>query len=321
MAQATATTDIKLVILDVDNTLLDTNHELSDRNKQAVEQAVATGVRVILATGKTYGSCKAIMEALNIDDACIFTQGLTIHNADGTMRHQQTLAPEVARRVITFAEDRGFAVIAYSQGRILARRANPLTDELATKWKEVQAEYVGPLQNVIGNMPINKLIVMSGDAEHRLKSLRWQLSAQLNGSANLISGGVGNMLEIVPPNTSKGKALKTLLKEMNIKPDQVMAIGDAENDLEMIQLAGIGVAVGNAQQVLKDAADEVTSTNDENGVAIAIEKYVLGKQTPDIPATTAPSIEEKPSDEVTKPKPEDDVPPTEKVAGQDDKTN
>ncbi len=312
------TTDIKLVVLDVDNTLLNDDHELSERNIDVIKQVLEKGIRVILATGKAYGSCKGIIEQLGIKDPCIFTQGLTIHEPDGTVKHQKTLDPEVARQVITFAEDRGFALVMYSQGRLLSRRANPHVDALHTKWKEVKPEYVGPLQNVLNKQPVNKLIAVSETSGKHLKALRWQLNAQLNGNATLMSGGVGNMLEVMPPNASKGKALKMLLREMDIKPEQVLAIGDAENDLEMIQVAGIGIAVENAQQALKDASDDITASNHEDGVARALEKYVLGKHTPQQPDTTPPAdAADQPdatTDRVDTPKPEGDVPPTSAAA-------
>ena len=311
MTDQPVTTDIKLIVLDVDNTLLNDDHELSERNEQVIKQAMAQGIRVILATGKAYGSCKDIIEQLGIKDPCIFTQGLTINEPDGTIKHQKTLSPDIARQVITFAEDRGFALVMYSQGRILARQPNPQVDALHTKWKELKADYVGPLQNVLNTQPVNKLIAVSDDNGRRLKALRWQLNAQLNGTATLMSGGVGNMLEIMPPNASKGKALKMLLREMGIRAEHVLAIGDAENDLEMIQVVGIGVAVGNAQQALKDVADDITATNDEDGVAQMIEKYIFGKHAPDKPDT--PPKNSKPDDNADTtdaPTPEDNVPPT-----------
>jgi hydroxymethylpyrimidine pyrophosphatase-like HAD family hydrolase len=98
---------------------------------------------------------------------------------------------------------------------------------------------------------------------------------QLNGSSRLMQAGVASMMEVMPHGASKGTALKMLLNEMNLTPDKVMALGDGENDIEMIQLAGIGIAVENAAQKVKDAANHVVATNDEDGVADAIERFVL----------------------------------------------
>jgi Cof subfamily protein (haloacid dehalogenase superfamily) len=284
--------DIQLIVIDVDHTLLNNKSELSARNKDAIRAAMDKGVDVMLATGKNYGACKEIISNLGLTLPGIFTQGLAIHDANGALRHQQTLDDDIARKVITFAEDRGYAVVGYAQGRILARARNPYVDELHTRWHEVAPEYVGPLQNQLGSIQFNKLLMMSAKDERKIKALRWQLGTQLNGSARLLSGGISHMLEVLPTGASKGNALRALLKERKIDPKRVLAIGDAENDLEMIQLAGIGVAVANAQQVLKDAADDITETNENDGVAAVIEKYVIG--TPAEPETPAIKTPESP---------------------------
>lgn len=321
--------DIKLIVIDVDNTLLNSSHELSERNERAIKTALAKGVRVMLATGKTHAACGWIIERLGIREPGIYSQGLAIQEPDGTIRHQQTLDPEIARKVITFAEDRGYAVIAYAQDRLLARSKTPYVEEIHTKWKETNVEYVGPLQNMLSGTPINKLVALSAYDERKIKALRWQLDSQLDGTARLMSGGVPHMLEIIPLGGSKGTALKSLLRELSIHAKNVMAIGDAENDLEMIMVAGVGIAVANAQPALKEAADEITASNDDDGVAKVIERYVLSDMppaaSPEPPANdasinaTPPATEDAPPpepevEEPALPKPEDAVPP----AGGDD---
>lgn len=289
---------IKLVVVDVDKTLLNNKSELSERNEKAIKAALAKGVKVMLATGKGYGSCRDLIQQLGLDMPGIFTQGLTIYAPNGTLRHEKTLDVNVARRVITFAEDRGYAIVGYAQGRLLARNSNPYIDELHTKWKDVKPEYVGPLQNILDRVSLNKLVAISSGDARKIKALRWQLNAQLNGSARLMMAGVDHHLEILPPGASKGNALKALLKELKIDPGEVIAIGDGENDIEMIELVGIGVAVGNASQELKDVANEITLTNEEHGVAKIIEKYIIGEPKKETPvevttdaASTAPKAE------------------------------
>ncbi len=296
--------DIKLIVVDVDHTLLNNESKLSERNKAAILAALEKGVDVMLATGKNFGACKDLISELGLKSPGIFTQGLAIHDANGSLRHQQTLDDDIARRVITFAEDRGYAVVGYAQGRILARTRNPYVEELNTRWHEVEPEYIGPLQNQLGVIQFNKLVLMSAKDERKIKALRWQLGTQLNGSARLLSGGVPHMLEVLPTGASKGNALRALLKERKIDPKQVLAIGDAENDVEMIQLAGIGVAVANAEQVLKDAADEVTVTNDADAVAVTIEKYVIGKPSePEAAASVDTPASPMEANAATAPKP------------------
>lgn len=265
--------DIQAVIIDLDGTLLLTNHELGQRNVDAVKKVVAAGVKVIIATGKSRGAAKPVIDALGLDTPGVFVQGLFVANADGTPRHQQTIEAAIARRVITYITQNGFKLLIYSGNRLLIQSED---DELMqiTKYGEPEPEIVGSMVNVLHNTPIHKIIAFG--ATKRLTALRWQLSQQTDGEVTMTTSAVLNTLEILPKGASKGRSVRKLLADMNIDPQNVMAIGDGENDIDMIKLAGLGVAVGNADERLKEVADEVVGTNDEYGVAEALERFVLG---------------------------------------------
>jgi len=275
MTQAINNQPIKLIAIDLDGTLLNSQHQISERTEKALNAATAQGVQVVLATGKTFTSGVHIVEKLKLNSPSIFMQGTISYNSDGSLRHQVTLDPQVARQVITFAEDRGYMIAVYSGKRILVRKLHPRIEGLTTLYHEPLPEAVGSLQNVLDSLPVNKLLAVKPGDARAIAALRWQLKMQINGGARLMSAGIPDMLEILPTGASKGAALKTLLKDLGVPSAQVMAIGDAENDLEMIQLAGIGIAVGNASQAVKDAADVVVASNDADGVAEAVERYVL----------------------------------------------
>lgn len=291
--------DIKLIAVDVDGTLLNNKSELSARNETALRKAIAQGVQIVLATGKTRNSTLRFIEKLSLDAPGIYLQGLTIYEGDGTVKWQQSLNPSLARQVITFAEDRGFVVIAYNGMRIMVRTLTEGIKDMMVKYHEAVPDAVGSLQNMLNDTPINKLMIVG--EPHAIKSLRWNLNLQVGSGGRVIQAGLPEMLEVLPPNCSKGAALRILLKDLHVSPDNVLAIGDAENDIEMIQLAGIGVAMGHAAQPVKDAADSVVGSNDEDGVAQAIERFVLPPETPapSTPATdTTPngiSVEAKPT--------------------------
>ena len=264
---------IKLVAIDLDNTLLNSNHAVSERNERAIKQAMEEDIQVVLATGKTRASAGDIIQRLGLTTPGIYLQGLAIYYPDGEIRHEKKLDTSVARKVITFAEDRGFDVALYNGSRILVR-----TDEsplrVLAEYGEPEPEAVGPLQNMLDEVSINKLIIIRRGEPRKIKALRWQLNMQLDG-AGKITQAIRDMIEIVPSGTSKGGALKTLLRELGIAPENVLAIGDAENDIEMLELVGIGVAVGNASDPLKAVADHVVADNDSDGVAEALERFVL----------------------------------------------
>lgn len=269
---------IKLIVIDLDGTLLNSQHQLSDKTAEAIQKAQAQGIQIMLATGKTRHSGEAIIKRFNLMTHGIYLQGASVHLHDGSIHSNTTLNPELARRIITFAEDRGFDVAAYSGQRILARAVTPAAAELHNLYHEPMPEAVGALQNILGSTPINKLLLIKPNDPRRIRALRWQLSMQIDPKQARMTQALPDMLEILPPNISKGAALRPLLKELGIRPEEVMAVGDAENDLEMIQLVGIGVAMGNAIDTLKGAADYVVASNDEDGVAEAIERFALKKE-------------------------------------------
>ncbi len=286
-------TDIKLIVVDIDGTLFNSNHEISPRTETALKAAIEKGVQIVLATGKTIASSRELVKRLNLNTHGIYSQGTAIHHADGSVHSQQTLSPDIARQIITFAEDRGFTVALYSGTRVLMRKLNG-EEKILTVHHEPTPEAVGALQNVLDEFPVNKIIIFNKTEGQTLASLRWQLNAQVNGAVDMV---MVLQLEILPAGASKGAALKTLLKDLKIPSEQVMAIGDGDNDVEMIQLAGIGVAVGNATPRLKAVANHVVSGNDEDGVAEAIERFVLKIESQHVVVAVNPSpvAQEKPA--------------------------
>lgn len=278
------TSHIKLIALDLDGTLLNSQHQITDRARKAINAAQALGIRVLLATGKTFYSARQLVSELKLTTPSVFVQGTLIYNPDGTIRHQVTLPPDVMRRVIPFAESRGACVSAYSGETILLRQPDPRAD--LTRYHEPAPTVVGSLINAMNRYPINKLII-STDEPRQTKALLWQAQQMLGTSVALTMSAVQNQFEILPRDVSKGRAVVSVARELGIDLNHVMAIGDAENDRDMLELVGMGIAMGNAPESLKAVARHVTATNDEDGVAEALEKFVLPK--PAVVETPAPA--------------------------------
>jgi Cof subfamily protein (haloacid dehalogenase superfamily) len=237
---------------------------------------------VVLATGKTRTSVESIIKTLGLDTPGVFVQGMMICNADGTVRKQTTIEAGVARRVINYAESNGFEVIAYSGNRLLAKHSEEPFSAIA-KYGEPVPQAVGPLVNNLDGTQINKLVVLGGNVR-KLKALRWQLNQQIGMQVSFTTAAVLTSLEVLPKNGGKANGVRTLIKDLGVAPENIMAIGDGENDIEMLKLAGLGVAMGNAAAEVKAAADEVVSSNNADGVAEAIEKFVLPKPAPVVEA-------------------------------------
>ena len=284
--------DIKLIVIDLDGTLLNDEHKLSERNRDAIKKAAAQGVRVVLATGKTRTSAESVIKDLALDTPGVYLQGLMLCNSDGTIRKQTTMEKAPLRRVINYAESNGFEVLAYSGNRLIARHADAPFNEI-TKFGEPVPEAVGPLVNVLDTTPINKVVIIS-NSTRKLNALRWQLNQQVGAHITLTRSAVVSQLEVLPKNCSKANGVRLLLKDLGIALENVMAIGDAENDIEMLKMVGLGVAVGNAAEAVKAAAMEVVASNNNNGVAEALEKFILPKEEPK-PAPTPASTDTKPA--------------------------
>ncbi len=265
------TPEIRAIAVDLDGTLLNSDHLLTPRCEAALRAAMARGVRVIFATGKTATSGLALAHRLGLDTPGVYSQGLILANIDGTIRYQRTLDPEAARIVTTYAEEHGYPIVAYSGMRLLAECYNIQTDFMVVH-HEPLPELVGPLSAIVDHVPINKLNMHVDEQE--IAAVRAALTARVGERATLVQS-LPVQLETLPPGASKGDGLRRLLADLNLDPRHVLAIGDGENDLEMLRLAGIGVAMGNAPASVRAVADYVTASNDEDGVALAIERFVL----------------------------------------------
>lgn len=289
--------DIKLIVIDLDGTLLNTQHALSDRNKRVIKQAIAAGVQVALATGKTRASAQGVIDDLGLVTPGVYVQGLLIYTSDGKVQHQLSLDSRVTRRVIQYAEAQGFDLIAYSGDRLLVKRNEEPVAGI-TRFHEPEPEAVGSLLNIVADTTINKLIIM-GQTQRKLNALRWQLNQQVGDQISMTTASMIQSIEVLPRGAGKGAGVRKLLKLMGIKPQHVMAIGDAENDIEMLKDAGFAVAIGNASDDVKAVADEVVASNDDDGVAEAIETFVLPEPepTPDSESADTPATETESSDE------------------------
>lgn len=267
----TASRRIELIAVDLDGTLLNSQHQLTPRTVDALRRAIAQGVHVVLATGKTRYSALEAIRQLELTTPGVYLQGLIITNADGSVRHQRTLDADTVRDVAGYAREHDISLVAYTGGEIVTEKRTPYTDVLI-RFHEPTPQQVASLDAVVQEQPIHKLILI--DDEQRIRDVRETLTGRFDGRATFVQA-LSDMLEILPPGASKGAGLRTLLHDLGISPEHVMAIGDGENDVEMLRLAGLGVAVGNAMPAARAAADVVVASNDADGVAEAVERFVL----------------------------------------------
>ena len=257
--------------VDMDGTLLNSQHQLSPRNEEALRRAMAQGVGIIFATGKTRHSAVPLIHKLGITTPGVYLQGLLIANADGSVRYQRPLETHLAHEVADLASDAGCSMVAYAGHRLLTNVRDEYTD-VFIRYHEPTPEAFGSWANALAQGPVHKFIMVS--TAERIAQLRPQVEAHINGRATLVQA-FDFMLEVLPHGASKGDGVQRLLEELAVPREQVLAIGDGENDVEMLQMAGVGVAMANGMASAKQAADYVTASNDDDGVALAIERFIL----------------------------------------------
>lgn len=270
--------DYKLVAIDMDGTLLNNENDISERNRRAIEKAGDKGVYIVLATGRILKSALSYSRRLNLNKPIISCNGAVISDADGKIIYESLLDRETTRKLIEIGNKNNIYYHIYTED---AFYSNVYVEEVLKFYQigdsdNSQIDYhlfEDPEEIINGDLNIYKFFFLDQD-EKKLEILRNQLSELDNIS---ISSSWSNNVEVMGKNTSKGHGLKYLCERLNISQEEVIAIGDNENDLPMIDYAGMGVAMDNAIDKVKAVADIKTLKNDEDGVARIIEKYILGE--------------------------------------------
>jgi Cof subfamily protein (haloacid dehalogenase superfamily) len=266
---------IRLIALDLDDTLLRTDLSISRRTKNTIKRCLAAGIRVILASGRTYNAVYPYIKMLSLqkdNGYVICGNGSLIQEAaTGKIVEQTILPPKSALAAFNMVDAEGFPAQIYEDGVAYVSRKNEF------------AVYEKKLTGMSQSVPANfrelietgcHKIVIPGDPM-LLKQLEVLLRNFLEDEITIFTSKP-YYLEILPPATDKGTALAKAALRLGIKPEEVMAAGDSMNDEAMIRWAGFGVAMRNGDERVKKIARFVTEkSNDEDGVAIAIEQYAL----------------------------------------------
>ncbi len=261
----------ELIAVDLDDSLLGSDLNISLRNKEALIKAMDLGVLVTIATGRMFRSALPYAHQLNLDVPIITYQGGLIKNAfSGDVLYNKTLPMDISIRVIELCQFKKLHLQAYIGDDYYFEIEN----HYSRKYHEqigVEGKAVGRLDVFLKEQP-NKLLII--DEPERIMEMREEFSAIL-GKDIEITTSKPEYLEFTHIDATKGKALEHLANIKGITQDKVIAIGDSYNDISMIQYAGLGVAMGNAPEEVKIHADYITEGNDEDGVARVINKFVL----------------------------------------------
>jgi Cof subfamily protein (haloacid dehalogenase superfamily) len=275
---------IRLVAIDIDGTLLDSRWQLPDRNREAICAAVARGVEVALVTGRMYGFAQPIIGLLPCPVTAIVSNGALVRTSGGSTELRHTLPREVARSVLSAATgDHDQAALIFDRPRdgqmVIERidRSDPLRRAYAERNRAFVRE-VEPLDAALTEDPL--VIMFNGPvaAMHDLAGRLRRLPTGASFTVNLTEYESRDVMfvDVLAAGCTKGATLAEWAALRGYARDEVMALGDNLNDLEMLEAAGLPVVMGNAVPTLLERGWRVTGTNDEAGVAAAIHRFVLG---------------------------------------------
>lgn len=271
----------KLLVLDVDGTLLNEKKEITPRTQAALLKVQQMGVHIVLASGRPTNGVMPLAEALELHHYGGFVlsyNGGQIFNAQtGELLFEKRIDPQQLPYLEKKAKKNDFAIFTYHKNQLITDKPGNrrVCDEAALNGMEVVG--VGNFAEAVDFAPCK--CMLASDDEEALVGLENHWKKRLDGVLDVFRSEP-YFLEVVPPAIDKGNTLGILLSKLSILPEEVVAVGDGVCDVSMLQLAGLGIAMGNAQDSVKACADVTTLSNDKEGVAIAVEKAILAEIRP-----------------------------------------
>lgn len=266
--------DYKLVAIDLDDTLLADDLKISSQTIDAIQKSVEKGVTITFATGRMYQSAVRYAREVELNVPIITYQGAFVKNViDKEVIYERLLPLNISIDIITELKKKGKSIQIYLDDELYTDKDNHYAEEYS-RISQVKYYVVDDLIEQIkksNNLPMKILIV---DDPVEIKQLLNELTATYGEEINLTISKP-KFLEISHKEATKGQAIKYLANKLGISLEQVIAIGDSYNDIDMIELAGLGVAMGNAHPEVKEIANYITKTNNDHGVAEVLNKFIL----------------------------------------------
>lgn len=257
---------IRLVALDLDGTTLNPSHELNPTTIEAIRTVTARGVRVLLASGRLPHSILPFARTLGLDGVHIGLNGGVAFDTNGNLRHKHLLTVDQLRFAHEVLADEALEPMVFGATGIWAPRITGEV-EFVVSYGEPPARTYDPRRLETIEDPVKVLAVLDSGPRDRL------IEARVSPWLHAVRTGP-RFFEFMAPGVSKGAALLEYLDDLGLSPDEVMAIGDSENDESLLAAAGFAVAMGNAVPAIKTIAHTVTGTNAEDGVAQALRRFI-----------------------------------------------
>lgn len=264
--------NVRLFVTDIDGTLMPEGGRISAKNIKAIHDLEQAGVKVVLATGRMYKAALPIAEQLGLHVPIIAYNGAMIKSSNGEVLHTQFMNETIAKKVLTFFEQRNWHVQSYSD------------DELYFPKRDRYVQYYEDMQKVTGNevgwhgmyehtQNVAKLLSISGKSDelsNRMREIKKFFGAQVE-----VTRSSDLFAEFLAGGCTKAGAVKVIADKFGIDRTEIMAIGDSENDLPMLRSVGRSIAMGNAIPAVKRSCFYRTDTCENDGFAKAVYEYVL----------------------------------------------
>jgi Cof subfamily protein (haloacid dehalogenase superfamily) len=263
----------RLMAVDLDDTLLSDELTVSEATKDAMKLAIAKGFHLTIATGRMFDSAQRIARQVGLNVPIITYQGSLVKNLlDEQVLYERSVPQSAAARTYEFCRERGLHLQTYIDDKLYAGEENDKLRKYAAM-SGIPYTVVPDFESLVSSSAKQtKMIII--DEPELLDKLAPELTEWLGLGVHLTKSKA-NFLEILHQEGTKGHALRFLAGHYHIPMEETIAVGDSWNDREMIESAGLGVAMANAVPALKEIADYVTLSNNEDGVRHVIEKFVL----------------------------------------------
>ncbi|MCH5299200.1 MAG: HAD family phosphatase [Ruminococcus sp.] len=264
----------KMIAVDIDDTLLNSRKELSPRTKNTLIKAQQNGIRVVIATGRMpYGAKKyaEMLDVFHYDGYYMSFNGGAIFNARGECISRTYLDRRLVEPVYSILRPTTATVVVHKDGKMYAdRKVNPYTDR--PSWSNgLPLNLVDDIAEFV-DWDLHKIVIV--DEPEKLKIIQQTVLEKFGKYVDAYFSAP-YFLEVMPKGINKGKALEIICMDCGLDLSEVIAFGDNFNDVSMIETAGLGIAMGNAEVELKNAADFVTDDCDHDGIALALERFVF----------------------------------------------
>ena len=281
-------TKYKLIALDIDGTLTNSSGKITTRTKEIVHRVAQTGAIIVVATGRRFITAKPRVLQLEFPEVLLAAHnGAILKRLNGELIHHQLLPCAIAKEVVQIAKELGLRPVVFEGTQ---DAANLFVENYGDHFDDWERGYLRDNQahlkwvdNLAVNLPgdvIEVICVVPAEKAHKIAAIFQRcLNGQVKPILVIINNGRHAFLGISHAKVGKDLPLRYLAEQMEIHPSEILAIGDNYNDLDMLRFAGTGVVMENADEALKQQGFYATASNDADGVAAALERFVLRGDT------------------------------------------